>query len=52
MSGDGYGIWHVTPINDLIEHEDSADCVCGPDQDTECARLYIHNSLDRREERE
>lgn len=21
---------HVTPINDLIEHEDSEDCVCQP----------------------
>lgn len=21
---------HVTPVDDWIEHEDSADCICGP----------------------
>lgn len=46
---------HVEPINDLIEHEDSEDCLCGPD--IECVPnpngpdgwLITHHSLDGRE---
>ncbi|MGK5677491.1 hypothetical protein [Actinoplanes sp. URMC 104] len=46
---------HVTPKDDLITHEDSGFCVCGPRLDlirhpsgaTKWA--YIHPSLDNRE---
>lgn len=40
---------HVMPVDDLIEHESDADCACGPDQDAEQPRLYLHHALDGRE---
>lgn len=46
---------HVEPINDLIEHEDSDGCVCGPDveavflEDGSNGWLISHHSLDGRE---
>ena len=42
--------YHVTPVGDLIEHEDSEDCVCGPDWKEESGSdIYVHHSLDNRE---
>lgn len=41
--------YHVVPVNDLREHEDSPDCWCRPDYDES---VYIHHSMDRREEYE
>ena len=46
---------HVEPVGDLIEHEDSEECPCGPD--IECVPnphgpdgwLVTHHSLDGRE---
>ena len=45
---------HVTPIDDLIEHELSDDCVCGPStmMTLEGEWIIIHESLDRREDAE
>ena len=41
---------HVVPINDLIEHEDSDDCICGPDTEFVSGGAVIsHHSLDGRE---
>jgi hypothetical protein len=47
---------HVTPINDLIEHEAvGTECVCGPQERPEKAEdgsinwICVHNSLDGRE---
>ncbi|MFE9777696.1 hypothetical protein ACFYPA_06015 [Streptomyces sp. NPDC005775] len=48
---------HVTPRNDLIEHDteaDDASCVCGPttvplDINGSAAWVYVHPSLDGRE---
>jgi hypothetical protein len=41
---------HVLPVNDLIDHEDSGDCVCGPDTEfTEGGAVITHHSLDGRE---
>lgn len=46
---------HVTPIDDLIEHVDSGDCICVPNQkpvlraDGSIGWLAIHSSLDGRE---
>lgn len=46
---------HVTPTNDAIRHEDSADCPCGPEvipverEDGSTGWLYRHHSLDGRE---
>lgn len=46
---------HVEPVNDLIEHEDSDKCVCGPDveavfrDDGSNGWLISHHSLDGRE---
>lgn len=42
--------WHVVPLNDLREHEYSADCWCEPLLDDEAGGLvYVHHSLDGRE---
>lgn len=43
-------IWHVYPLNDLIEHELVADaCVCGPQVKYQDGMLVLHHSLDGRE---
>lgn len=41
---------HVMPINDLREHE-FKDCWCNPTYDEE-NHIYIHHSMDKREEYE
>lgn len=49
---------HVMPVNDLVYHEDSEDCICGPEcelverEDGSMGCLYMHHSLDGRETRE
>ena len=52
---------HVLPLNDIVPHEESQDCPCGPrvewiDPDTGLAYpggpVIIHNSLDGREKAE
>lgn len=44
---------HVLPTGDLIEHEESDDCVCGPDVEfREGGAIIAHHSLDRREQHE
>ncbi len=49
-------IIHVLPLNDLIEHEESEDCPCGPDVELVSALndgwVVSHHSLDGREESE
>lgn len=50
-------IVHVTPLNDLIEHEETdgalCDCPCGPDVNfIEGGIVVTHHSLDGRELRE
>jgi hypothetical protein len=44
-------VWHVLPINDLEEHEESSYCKCDPEvQVQENGNvLIIHNSFDGRE---
>lgn len=51
--------WHITPVNDYIEHEESGDdCVCHPTaspvkrEDGSVAWIMMHHSLDGRELRE
>lgn len=43
---------HTIPVNDLREHIESRFCWCKPRQDEEEPALWIHNSMDRREEYE
>jgi len=50
---------HVTPVNDIIEHEEvDTECVCGPcvepveRDDGAINWLITHNSLDGREKYE
>lgn len=43
---------HVVPVNDLREHVDSKECWCRPTEDEECPDLWVHHSMDRREEYE
>lgn len=46
---------HTVPVGDLIEHEETEDCVCGPRcdpvtrPDGSMGFVYIHHSLDGRE---
>lgn len=49
--------WHVLPIDDLIGHTDSEDCICGPEiepleHDGTVDWLVTHYSLDGRENHE
>lgn len=47
---------HITPIGDLIEHELTEECPCGPQQqlvqhdDAPDGWLIVHHSLDGREQ--
>lgn len=56
MSNDG--AVHTLPVRDLIEHDTSDDCWCGPTcepvprDDGSMGWLYMHHSLDGREFRE
>lgn len=43
--------YHLAPIDDLRPHDLSGDCWCHPEQDEESG-VWIHNSMDRREEYE
>lgn len=52
---------HVLPVNDLVAHEETTDCICGPDVeyiDPETGDSYpsgplvVHHSLDGREANE
>ena len=49
---------HVHPAGDLIEHELTGECPCGPEsrreelEDGQDGWLIIHHSLDGREEEE
>lgn len=48
---DDDGPVHVVPINDLIDHEDSADCWCVPKvEHVDNGTLITHNSADGRED--
>jgi hypothetical protein len=46
---------HVVPVDDLIAHETTEDCVCGPTNepvpraDGSTAWVIVHHSLDGRE---
>lgn len=41
---------NVLPIDDLITHEGSSECVCGPREEFyEHGAIFVHNSLDNRE---
>lgn len=43
------GLVHVTPVDDLREHDASLDCWCKPVADGEEPSVIVHNSLDGRE---
>jgi hypothetical protein len=49
---------HVHPVNDLIDHELTGECPCGPQarpverSDGSMGWLMVHNSLDAREKDE
>ena len=46
---------HVIPVDDLIEHDVTDDCICGPTtlpmelDDGSIGWVYVHASLDGRE---
>lgn len=46
---------HVVPVADLIEHDTTGDCPCGPadhptpHQDGTIGWITVHHSLDNRE---
>lgn len=37
--------FHILPINDMREHEETSECWCDPDYDMELG-VWIHKSLD------
>lgn len=39
--------WHVIPLNDLREHEESAGCWCEPVVNDD--GVLVHNAADKRE---
>lgn len=42
--------YHVTPVDDIKEHEESADCPCGPEvEEYTNGRVIVHNAWDGRE---
>ena len=45
-------IMHEMPVDDVIEHEASTDCMCGPTmfEDLDGVMIVAHPSLDNREE--
>lgn len=46
---------HVMPVEDIIAHEESKDCICGPTcevDEEENIFLYVHHSADGREKHE
>jgi len=42
---------HVVPLNDLREHT-APDCWCKPTEDKGWPDVWVHHSMDRREEYE
>lgn len=44
-------IWHIVPLNDLRDHEESVDCWCQPEllDDDYLDSVYLHASMDGRE---
>ena len=45
-------IIHVVPLNDLREHVASKDCWCHPTEDDQWPDIWVHHSMDKREEYE
>lgn len=43
---------HVTPLGDLRDHQENAECWCRPRRDDDEPSVIIHNSMDQREEYE
>jgi hypothetical protein len=43
---------HVVPVNDLREHTPRPDCWCNPTEDNEWPDVWVHHSMDKREEYE
>ncbi len=43
---------HVVPINDLRPHIASPNCWCKPTEDDEYPDVWVHNSMDEREQYE
>lgn len=52
MSDDDF---HVYPVNDLVEHDRTGECICGPEtqpverDDGSLGYVIVHHSLDGRE---
>lgn len=55
VRSNGQGVPHVTPIGDLVDHEENDSCVCGPTvepverADGSVGWMSTHHSLDGRE---
>lgn len=44
--------FHIVPVGDLRDHEADPSCWCKPSEDTEDPGIWVHNSMDRREDYE
>lgn len=50
---DDIAVYHILPINDIYEHEESSMCHCNPEvREVEGGVLVIHNAFDKRERKE
>lgn len=43
-------LWHIIPLNDLKQHDDSMHCFCCPDKEGNDESEVRHNSVDGRED--
>lgn len=46
------GCTYVIPVNDFKDHELTPECWCRPTPDEENPNLYVHHSMDGREDYE
>jgi hypothetical protein len=44
--------FHIVPIGDLRDHYADPTCWCTPTEDEEDPGIWVHHSMDRREEYE
>ena len=42
--------WHVYPLHDLREHDTDGGCWCHPTEDEDTPGLFLHHSMDGREQ--
>lgn len=44
--------FHIVPVGDLRDHEADPTCWCNPTEDEDDPDIWVHHSMDRREDYE